>query len=191
MRNEDELRALWQAEAGGPIHLTPDQLRARAERFESQTRRRYIGDQLSFAVVAIAFAFGMFVLDGLLARLGSAMLCAWALYGMYALHRFAAVLRTPAGAGADTCAAFHRRQLQRQRAYVLSWPLGFSLAAPGFVLLAAGYSLGPRQLAVEISMALVGVFVFVCLLTIIYGRTLGRRWQREIDELDAQMENAG
>ena len=184
-RNEEELRVLWRNQATVTIQLSPEQLRERTEQFERQTRRRYLRDQVSFGIVAIACAYGVIALDGGLVRLGSALLLMWALYGVYGLHRFGSALSIPVGAGAETCAAYHRRQLERQRDIALSWPLGIGLAAPGFLLVAIGSSLGPRQLPWEGAIGLVGVFAFMCLAAVIHGRILAGQWQREIDGLQA------
>ncbi len=183
--NEEELRVLWRKQATATIRLSPEQLRERAEQFERQTRRRYLRDQVSFGIVAIAFAYGVIALDGGLVRLGCALLLMWALNGMYGLHKFGSALSIPVDAGTETCAAYHHRQLERQRDIAISLPLGIGLAVPGFVLFAIGSSLGPRQLPWEGAIALVGVFAFMCLAVVIHGRTLAGKWQREIDGLQA------
>ncbi|HZF28115.1 MAG TPA: hypothetical protein VE907_03285 [Gammaproteobacteria bacterium] len=181
--SDNDLRTLWQGQAAATPPPTPQQLRARAERFESQTRRRYVRDQVSFGLVAIAFAWGVFAMDGALVRLGSAMLLGWALYGMYGLRRFAAPLRSSPQASGQTCAAHHRRQLERQRDVVRSWPLGMGLAVPGFVLCVLGFPLGPNRLPWPPAIALIGMFAFVYVATLIYGKMLAGKWQREIDGL--------
>ncbi len=185
IHSQEDLLALWQSQAASPAQWTPEQLRARAEQFESQTRRRYVRDQASFALVAAAAAFGVVAMHGLLVRLGSATLLFWALYGMYGLHRFASALPILPRASAGACVAVHRRQLERQRDIVSSWPLGMGLAIPGFTLTCLGYSLGPRHLPWEPSLGLLGIFAFLYLAMLIHGKRLAGRWQREIDALVA------
>ena len=79
----------------------------------------------------------------------------------------------------------HRRQLERQRDIALSWPWGLGLALPGFVLVCLGISLGPRRLDWAVPAVFIGVFTFLYIAVVIYGRILAGRWQREIDALRA------
>jgi hypothetical protein len=50
---------------------------------------------------------------------------------------------------------------------------------------------GPRPLAAPIAVALVAVFMFLYVAAVIYGKSLARRWQREIDVLRAMKRDAG
>ena len=76
-----------------------------------------------------------------------------------------------------------QRQLERQRDIALSWPWGVGLAIPGVVLYSIGFAWGPKPIDWSISAALVGVFLFVYIAIVIYGKALAGRWQSEIDEL--------
>jgi uncharacterized membrane protein YfcA len=151
-------------------------------------------DQASFGVLAIGCAFIIIALHPIMSALtglGYALLLVWALYGMWGLHRFGSALLIPADATASNCAVVHLRQLQRQRDIVLSWPLGIGLAIPAVVLVAIGQVLGPKPIPWAFSVALIGVFVFVYLAVLIYGRVLAGRWQAEIDELVALTRQEG
>jgi hypothetical protein len=182
---DDDIRSLWRDQLAASVQITPEQLRKRAGQFELQTRRRYLRDQASFGVLAVICAYAVIAVDGALGRLGSAMLLIWAVYGMYGLRRFGSPLALPPDAGTESCAAVHRRQLERQRDIVLSWPLGMGLALPGLMLAILGSPLGPRHLPWAPAIALAGVSAFVYLAMLIYGKTLAARWQREIDGLEA------
>src|SRR5262245_52983270 len=114
--DEDELRALWQSQHAGAHAMTPEQLRARTERFASKARRSVRLNQISAALLAACMAFGLFVLDrGLLFKIGTAMLLAASIYIAWGMSYFFSALPIPAGASPGTCAAVHKRQLQRQR----------------------------------------------------------------------------
>jgi hypothetical protein len=58
------------------------------------------------------------------------------------------------------------------------------LAAPGVILATLGQSLGPRPIPWSLSIGLIGIAAFVYLGTVIYGKILAARWQREIDSLN-------
>jgi hypothetical protein len=183
IRSEDDLGALWRDQSTAEVRLTAHELRTRAEQFESESCRRYLRDQVCFGLVAAICAYASFALDGGLVRLGYALLLIWALYCMYGLRRFGAVLQRPSEMTAQTCAVYHRRQLERQKDIVLSWPLGAGLAAPGFLIAAVGFAMGPRHLPWSATVALIGVGAFVYLAALLYGRILVGPWQREINSV--------
>ena len=190
IQSDEELRALWQGQPASIVQFTAEQLRGRAAQFERQTRRRYRRDQASFAVAAILFGGAMIAIDGALMRLGSALLLLWAVYGIWGLHRYARALAVPTDASVQTCVAFHRRQLERQRDVVRGWPLGVGLAMPGIVLVAIAGSLGPRHAPWSMTIGVIGIVAFVYLPMLIDGQVLAGRWQQEIDALEANRNTA-
>lgn len=191
MNSEEELRALWRRHARVTLRLSPEELRALAQKSDSQARRRYLADQVSFGLFIVICTLGTVLLPagkGPLARLGIGMLALWSVWGLYARHRFASVLPAPtdpAAAGVVAWAIHHRQQLLRQRDYVLSWPLGIALAAPGVVLLVLDLPLGPRHVPWPWPVAVLGVCAFLFVACVIYGRVLAARRQHEIDALDS------
>ncbi len=181
----EEFGVVWRNQTGAAIPFRPEQLREKAEQFERQVRFRYLRDQACFGLVAVALFYGVIALDGALFRLGCGLLLLWGVHCMYGLHRFGTVLSRNKPEENESCAAHHLRLLTRQREVALSRSLGVSLAAPGFLLLSIGSSLGPRQLPWEGAIGLVGVFSFVCLAVVIHGRIAAGQLQTEIDELKA------
>lgn len=177
--DEPELRAIWKGQRVSTPNLTPDELQARAARFEREIRHRNLRDHGSFWLAAAIIGAGGVLIPGVWVKVGSALLVAWCLYSSWGLRRFGTVLERPAPAGVEACAAFHQRQLERQRDIVRSWPLGIGLAAPGFVLMTLG--LGAHRQTTEYSVALIGVFAFVYIALVIHGRIRAAAWQREID----------
>ena len=184
--NHDErLREIWAGQAVPALLMTPEQLRARAEHLEASIRRRNLRDHVSFVLVAVLFGAGVVIVPGPLARLGCLLLAAWALLSIYWLRRYGAIAVASGAADSQAVTDAHRRQLERQRDIALSWPWGIGLAIPGFVLYSLGFAWGPRPLAPSIAVALVGVFMFLYVAMVIYGKSLAGRWQREIDSLSA------
>lgn len=183
--DEDKLRAIWQEHALSSKQLTPELLRSRATKFERGVRRRYLRDQASFLLTALLVTVCGMVVDGVLVKVGSLLLVGWCVYSMWGLRRFGAALAPDADPAINACAVHHQRQLERQRAIVLSWPLGIGLGLPGFVLLSLGLGLGARYPNWEIPAALIGIFVFTYIALVIAGRIQAARWQREIDAVRA------
>ena len=95
MRDEEQLRAIWRGQTVTALQFRPEQLRSRAAQFESAIRRRKLRDLVSFALVAVISAFGL-LLDNAVVRVGAGLMVLWALFSMYALHRFGSVDATPA-----------------------------------------------------------------------------------------------
>ncbi len=192
IRNDDELRALWQSQLIAQKPMTPEQLRARAERFELQTRRSHLINQSSLGLFVVIAAVTLFVRDGgLLYYVGAAMMLIWAAYGMWGMHHFYAPLRLSSDANAGTCAAVYKRQLERQRDLYLSWPLGIGLVLPGAILVTiagrfgANHEFSAWHDAWAAPIAFVAILVFVYLAAITYGKIVAGRWQREIDQLES------
>jgi hypothetical protein len=190
MRDEEQLRAIWRGQTVTALQMTPPQLRARAATFESAIRRRKLRDLVSFALVAVISVFGL-LLDNAVVRVGAGLTVLWALFSMYALHRFGSVDATPGDASAQTCAAYHQRHLERQRDIALSWPWGIGLAIPGFVLAVIGLGAGARLPNWMFSAVMTGVFLFMYIALVTYGKVLAQRWQREIESLRSLRGEAG
>jgi len=180
---DKELRDIWTGQAVPALLMTPERLRARAEHFEASINRRNVRDHLCFVVVALGFGFGAVTLSSPLTRLGCLLLVGWALLSIYWLRRYGTIAVASGAADSQALIDGQQRQLERQRDIALSWPWGIGLAVPGVVLYSIGFAWGPRPIAGSIAAALVGVFMFVYVAVVIYGKTLAGRWQREIDEL--------
>lgn len=188
VRDEDQLKEIWRGGAVTALRMEPAQLRERSERFDASIRGRNRRDQLCFALVAVMCACGL-LLGGVMVRVGSALMVAWAVFSMVTLRRFGAATGTPSGSDAQTLVAQHGRQLERQRDIALSWPWGVGLAIPGFILttvgLGLGQGIGSRFRGWEFSATLSGVFLFLYAAIVIYGKVRAAQWQREIDALRA------
>jgi hypothetical protein len=193
--DESDVRALWQRQLTNAEPMTSEQLRSRAKQFESKARRSVRVNQISAGVAALAFAFGLFALDGgLLAKIGSAMLLITSVYMVWAFRYFFSALRID-GDASGTCAAVHKRQLERQRDMNLSARSAGPLIFPAAILFAlsrhwpntATY-VGPEEWAVTI--AFIAAFYFFLQLGFTYTDLLAHRLQREINELEAMTKDA-
>jgi Sigma-70 region 2 len=165
------------------MRLVPEQMRARAAQFESETRRPNTVDHLSFALIAISCGTGALVLlHGVLARVGALLLALWAVIRLYSVRRFHGLtVQTSTESTPSSCAASYQKNLERQRDVALSRPWGLALAVPGFVLLLIGYvDSGTPWI---FSAILGGVGAFGGVAPVIHGQILAGRFQHEIDSL--------
>ena len=187
--HDKQLREIWAGQAVPALLMTAEQLRARAEHLEASIRRRNLRDHLCFVLVAVGFGFGAVALPGPLVRLGCLLLLGWALLSIYWLRRYGAMAVASGAADSQALIEGQQRQLERQRDTALSWPWGVGLAIPGLVLYSIGFAWGPQSIDWSISAALVGVFMFVYIAIVIFGKALAGRWQREIDVLRAMKQD--
>jgi hypothetical protein len=193
--DEDKLRAVWQSQHTNAQAMTPEQIRTRAERFESKARRSIRINQISAGLLAASMAFGLFALDrGLLFKIGTAMLLISSIYIAWGMSHFFSALSIPTGAGPGTCAAVHKRQLERQRDLNLSARAGARLILPGMILVLVGpfwpnseSYVGPQAWAWPFALVLIALFVTQVMST--YGEVVAHRFQREIDQLDTMIKN--
>ena len=180
--DERQVQSMWKSLPVQTVSITPEQMRVRASRFETETSRRNRTDLVSFALVVLISVCGAVAAGNMLVRAGALLLGSWALVGMYSVRRFHNLI-TPGAAESMgvTGAAWYRQQLERQRDVALSRPWGIALAIPGVCLLLLGYvDAGAPQNVVAI---LSGMSVFVGIAVVIHGKILAGRWQHEIELL--------
>ena len=181
--DETHIQSIWKSQPILTVAITPEQMRARAGRFERETRRRNRIDLISFALVALLFGGGALLRSGLV-RAGALLLALWAAVGLYSVRRFHGLTsQQPAESDASTCVARYQQQLKRQRDIALSRPWGIALGLPGFGLVLIGYVVNGAPWTVSAILGAAGVFLGVG--AIIHGRILADRWQQEIDSLQS------
>ena len=181
-QDDNAFLKIWQGQSPPTLRMSIDQLRSRAGRFEKDIRKRYLRDQICFGLVVACFAVGIFVIGNPITRVGCALIISWAIYSMNALRRYGSPLSAP-DASEQTCVAYHRMQLERQRDIALSWPWGVGLAIPGFVLFVIGVPLNAERPQWSVFIALIAAFAFLYVALVIHGKRLAREWQREIELL--------
>ena len=169
--------------------MSLDEIRRRAGKFQRRIWWRNAREYVAFAIVVIVFGYYIKWIPNAVARVGSVLTIAGALYAAYQLHRRASSEATPAGGAFEHCLGFHRRGLERQRdalENVWSWYLGPLI--PGLAVFIAGTAVAVpipiryRVLTAALSFAFVGgVFWLVAKLNQVGAHKL----QIKIDELKA------
>jgi hypothetical protein len=186
---QDELCNAWQTQPTENITMSLEEIRSRAGKFQRTIWRRNAREYVAFAIVVIVFGYYIKWIPNPVARVGSVMTIAGALYVAYQLHRRASSEATPASGAFEHCLGFHRRGLERQRdalQNIWSWYLGPLI--PGLVVFIAGTAIAApipiryRVLTTAISLAFVGVVFW---LVAQLNRAGARKLQIKIDELKA------
>jgi len=186
---QDDYCNAWQNQPVENITMSLEEIRRRAGKFQRRIWWRNAREYAAIVVVVIVFGYYFKVVPGLVARAGSVLTIAGALYVAYQLHRRASSEAAPTAAEFEQCLGFHRRGLERQRDAldnVWSWYLG--PLVPGLAVFIAGTSVTApiqiryRVLTAAVSLAFVGgVFWLVAKLNQIGARKL----QTKIDQLNA------
>ena len=113
--DSDDMRNLWQAQGGQGAPMSLEQLRKKAGRFRSTIARRNLREYLAMALMTPYFGYFAWTARAPLMRAGNGLIVAGLLYIAYELHRRAAASPAPGELGWESCVAFHRAQLARQR----------------------------------------------------------------------------
>ena len=193
INDEDELRAIWQNQLTTAEPMDPERLRERAREFESKARRSVWINRISAGLIMPIAAVAIFAQHGgLLTNVACAMLLITSVYMVWAFGYFFSVLPIPTNANAETCAAVHKRQLERQRDMNRSARSAAPLILPIVILVTlsrhwpdAKTYVGPEEWGFTI--AVIAAVYFVLQLGFIYTDLLAHRFQREIDELESMM----
>jgi hypothetical protein len=191
--DENEFRAIWQNQLTTAESMDPERLRERARAFESKARRSVRVNQISAGLIIPIAAVAVFAQhSGLLTNVACAMLLITSVYMVWAFRYFFSALPIPTDANAGTCAAVHKRQLERQRDMNLSARSAGPLILPIVILVSlsrhwpdSGTYVGPEEWGFTI--AFVAAVFFLMQLGFIYTDLLAHRFQREIDELESMM----
>ena len=145
---EAHLRAIWKGNSVVQATWTKEQVQARAERFEADTRRLALGDLAGFMLVP-AIVLGVLVaVDvralalapfGRIQIAGAALLVLCSVVGLLASRRsYAAV-----DSNANDLLASHLERLSRLRDWYASTPWGAALYLPGAALVMIGVGMNP------------------------------------------------
>jgi hypothetical protein len=186
---QDDFRNAWQNQPVEKITMSLEEIRRRAGKFHRRIWWRNAREYAAIVIVVIGFGFYLKWIPNPVARAGSLMTIAGALYVAYQLHRRASAEAVPEGGAVEHCLGFHRRELERQRnamENVWSWYLGPLI--PGLVVFMAGTTITApipiryRILATAISIAFVGVVFWM---VAILNHSAARKLQTKIDELKA------
>src|SRR5665213_1136508 len=109
-----DAKSLWRSQKTEEI-VTLENIHARAGKFQKRVRARNLREYIAAAVVVIGFGAYIWLLPGMLAKTGSALVIAGTLYVVWQLHRRGASQNLPHESEASGFVDFHRRALVRQR----------------------------------------------------------------------------
>jgi hypothetical protein len=187
MENElppENVKTLWQSQSVEPITMSLEEIRQKAERFQTKIRSRNLREYGGAAFVFASFGYYMWRFPDL--RWACGLILAGTAYVVYQLHTRGAAQTVPASMALDPCIDFHRRELERQRDLLRDvWKWYLAPFMPGLVVFIA--TLLRRQPAdqwirmLPFTLMCIAVFGGVLLL----NRRGARKLQRQIDELNS------
>jgi FtsH-binding integral membrane protein len=184
----NDVRNVWQSQTVENTSVSLEVIRKGIGKLERMVRRRNLIGGGACAIVMASLALYLFVFPNLIQRIGSALTILGAGYLAYQL---VLIRKRPKGGGAQetepaACVKFYRAELERQRDFhrgLWFWSR-LVILAPGFLVFCIGFAVAHPELAPFIR---VEAAVFVLLLIVAVPLNLGRarKYQREIDALDA------
>ena len=130
---DSELLSLWQKQASEEQMMPLDDIRTKAERLDTKTRRWRMATAVLFVLLLIKLALEVWIQEGMLERAGDLLLMAALVYVAYR-YRKQRLAAPPVALGRTNCVDFYRAELVRQRELSKdSW--GFLLPfVPGMAL---------------------------------------------------------
>jgi len=192
MANESspsDMRNVWQSQRTEGIHMSMEEIRGRARKFQKRIHWRNGREYVAALAVSVYFGFELWRAHGLMTQVGFGLLIAGLAYMVWQLHRRGSARDVPAELGLANGVDFYRRELARQRDLVRSaWSWYIAPVVPGLLLVTAGFArTNPRHVQHPVlSMCLFDAFAAVFFLLIWQlNRSGARRLQKRIDELDA------
>ncbi|WP_404710138.1 hypothetical protein [Sphingomonas sp. MMS24-J13] len=178
----------WQT--SGEAHDVPAlaEVRAKADKFYRQVRRRNLMEYAACVFVVIACSRNAFVLPHILQKIGSAWIVAAAFYVAWQLHRRGSAV-APEKAVDMPIYIFARTQLVRQRDLLRNIFWGYILPfIPGLALVLIGNGQDPElSRHVPIWQRWMALGFIVAAFTGVWwlNQRVARKLQRRIDEIDA------
>jgi hypothetical protein len=187
----DDIKKLWRDQKAGENIMTLDDIRKKAEKFQSRIRKRNLREYAGAAIVVIVFGWYVLSLPGWMTKTGSALCIVAALFISWQLHRRASACMPVQNTSVVNFLECYRRELVRQRDALKSvWLWYLAPFVPGMALMGLGryfqFHARSRTIAwdhqvIILSFVIVAlVFGMVWLLSALGASKL----QRQIDELD-------
>jgi hypothetical protein len=180
-----DIQTLWQKQPREPQRISLDEIRAKAEHFEINTRRwRTVGRAVVILLVIINVFEIMWPGQDIVERAGDLLTLGAFLYIWYEYRKHARIASRPEGLGLTNCVDFYRAALshernlaQQSRRYLLPFVPGVTLSLLGGVLDEAV----PTARKIGVAALGVGLFLGVGWL----NAHTARKLQRDIDTLEA------
>lgn len=172
---------LWQAQRPEAPMVPLTEIRTRAERLDTKTRRWRVATAVCFVLLLIKGALEVWIQEGILERAGDLLLMAALVYNAYR-YRKQRQAAPPVALGRTNCLDFYRAELVRQRDLSKdSW--GFLLPfVPGMALALLDRRLEARSTSQLIAIVACGVGLFLGIAW--WNAFTARQLQNEIDGLD-------
>jgi len=191
MNDPDSARNAWQASAADPALPDLAAVRAGADRFYRQVRRRNAIEYAASVFVVVCFSAYAVFLPLLTMRIGAAMVVIGTLIVAWQLHRRAGATPPPERAAAEPILVHQRAQLVRQRdalAGIVTWYL--LPLIPGLLVMTIGPVIERGGMAGLLHAPRAAWIVLICATVTFAGVWLlnrhgAARLRRMIDEIDA------
>ena len=179
---DTEILGLWQKQAREEQMMPLDEIRTKAERLDTKTRRWRVVTAVLFILLLIKGAWQVWIQEEMLERAGDLLTIAALVYIAYR-YRKQRLAAPPVALGRTNCVDFYRAELVRQRDLSKdSW--GFLLPfVPGMALALFGGGFEDRSTSQLIALVAFGVALFLGIAW--WNAHTARRLQNEIDALDA------
>jgi len=158
---------------------------ARTQALMKKIRRRTLKGYAVCFVMIVSFGWFVFIFPNPLQRVGSGLTLVATLYVAYQLYERRNG-KLPSGTGLSACTAFYRKELERQRDFhrgIWFWSR-LVIMVPGYILLLIGLAMAYPELARGLA-AIAGAFIVLCIVAVPMNLKLSRKYQRQIDEVDA------
>jgi hypothetical protein len=187
MPDVDPIKSLWKAQDEETFTMSLAQVHARAEQFQRQVRLRNTGEYIAAGIVIFAFGAMALLEINTAVRIGAVMICLGVVYVCWRLSQLGRAARDADRAGAQSIAAFHRVELERQRAALRTvWRWYLAPVTPGVLVFLGGSTLMTAEpLAERLGSFAVSVgFVTVVFAVVIWLNAMAaRRIERELHAL--------
>ncbi len=180
-----DIREVWQNQKVEVVRMSTQELQSRATRFQRMIGRRNLREYVGGVFAIGLYGYFLFHFDDIAIPAGLAMLIAGVLYVVYQLRRRASSTAMPPEMAWQSCADFHRRELERQRDFLRDiWRWGLLPLVPGMVVFLTAASFhDPADWPVLAGTAAVCGLVFFGIAKL--NSWAANKLQRQIDELEA------
>jgi hypothetical protein len=130
---------VWMNQPAEPLSISVASLRQKAQKLERRVWWRNVREYAAAVLVIAVFGYYLWKFPAPLVRAGSVLLIAGTLLVVYTLHKRGASRRVPGEVGFQTCLAFHRAELERQRDLLRSvWTWYLLPFVPGITVFLLG-----------------------------------------------------
>ncbi|MEH0168454.1 hypothetical protein [Roseateles microcysteis] len=182
MSSEDKVSDLWKSQPLQPMQpVPPAEIQQRASAFQQRIRKRNRREYIAGTLVVPVFLAYAWIFPYWVTKVGALLTVLGTIVVMWQLHRRASSRELPEALGASHV-AFHRAELVRQRDAVRDvWLWYIGPIVPGFVVFMWG-----RQAELNVHHPVAYLIAALLMIAIaVVNRFAARRFQRQIDELDA------